>query len=159
MDVEFEVPNDVSGGTVQDVLAELAGGKRRPQYVKIYAHARLNLRASREAGHRVYDEVPYILVKFNSRDDGVSRPVTEADKRAYPEQWAAFERSQEQKGAPKVSMLPACTVAQAAELSGMGITTLTALLEQADELDERFAPLIKQARAWVALNEESEDAA
>ena len=125
--------------------------------VRIYTHARLNLPESRKAGHRVYDEVPFILVKFDNRDDAVSRPVTEEDKRHFPQEWEAYEASLESAQDPEASVLPACTVALARELSDMGLVKISALLANAERLDPRFKEVVKQATTWALLHEEQED--
>jgi hypothetical protein len=158
MDTFFELDNDVPATSVQDILAELAGGKRRPKYVYIYTHSVLNIAKSHEAGHRVYDEKPFILVKHRAKDDGVARPVTEEDKKLYAREWKRYQDSVESESEPDVRLLPACTVSLAAELNGMGIKKVSALIARQDELGERFAKVIKQAEQWLAMNEEDEDA-
>lgn len=158
MEPVFEIDNgNVPGGTVEDILAELSGGKKKPRFVHIYTHAKLNIAASKEAGHRVYDETPFILIKYSSRDDGVSRPVTEADKRQFPREWRKYQDAAEASRDPDVSLLPACTLALAQELRDQGLGKISALLAHADQLDGRFHTLLKQAEAWARLNENMEN--
>jgi hypothetical protein len=157
MEAHFEYDNDVPSGSVQDILAELAGGQKKPKYVTIYTHARLDPVASREAGHRVYDEVPFIITRYKARDDAVSRPVSEEDKRRFPREWERYESKVNSAQDPNVDILPACTVALAAELTSMGHLKISSLLAHEEQLGERFTKVIKQAKAWVALNAEEEE--
>lgn len=140
------------------IIQELLGGQVQPKIVKVFSHAQLDLEASKAAGRRIYHEQPFILIRYTSSDDGVSRPVTEEDKRRFPSAWAAYLRERETGSKTQVSILPACDVSIRQELTDMGIFTVEELLDAADTLGEHMRDLIRQAKKWRELNDEESTA-
>lgn len=158
MEPNFEFENDTPASSTEAILEELAGGKKKPRHVQIYTHAELNVPASHKAGHRVYREVPYILVRYEARADAVARPVTERDKLMFPSVWEKYQASIHADAQAKVDLLPAAGIAVAQELRSMGLGTIPALLAYEGDLPDHLAPVMAQAKMWESLNTtESED--
>lgn len=147
-----EVSNEFSASQVRSILEELAGGAKTPRIVKFFTSTTMDVVASKLRGHRVYVEEPYILVKYSQNDDAISRPVTDADIKRFPELWEKYKKLEEKGNDPLLSLLPACTPALERELSDQGITTIQQFLESGLD-DERFEQVRQQAVLWTQLND------
>lgn len=152
-DAAFEVSNDISASDTQSILAEILGkGNVTPKFVRIFTHAKLDTSASHEAKRRIYKELPFILVRYTHDGDGVSRPVTAADKRLYPKEWDRYESTLKEAKDPDVSLLPAATLSATKELSDMGIVRISALIARAKDIPDHLKPVLDQAKIWEQLN-------
>lgn len=100
----------------------------------VRAAAKFYMRSKKVSeGTEPYKDVPFIVKYHAGSTDTTDRPVTEQDKRDYPELWAAFERGQDQDavGWP-IDQVPFLSPAQVENLKHFGIKTLEALANAPD---------------------------
>lgn len=84
---------------------------------------------SEKQGRPIFQDMPFIRIMFpGDKTKVVDRPVTDADRQRFPNQYAAFERQGEQvqSGTP-ITEWPFLTKSQALEMKGIGIHTVEQL--------------------------------
>lgn len=104
-------------------------GDDRRAIVFFHKHSVFNEIKSTQAGRRVYDEVDFVSIQHpGEREQKIDRPVQEADKHRWPNQWMAFQKNQQQvvDGTP-VDLLFPQHPAVADNFRSIGITTIEQL--------------------------------
>lgn len=128
--------------------------------IEFYLTAKRNEKLSTpEAPH--YD--PKIYINF-IRGDGTnwSRPSYDGDKLEYPQEWAAFQKSQAviDRGSP-LSDLHGVTMTEIATLKELGIVTIEGLsqsvLSTMSQLGERFMKLRDYASVYLQQRRDMEE--
>lgn len=138
---------------------ELVGGEIKdvevmPSNASFYEHAK-------KVGPSKYIPVDYIKIKTVGQRDFMSRPATDEDKAAYPQEWAAYQSglSVENEGTTPLNSLANHRQAFALDLANMGIHTIEELAIK-QEVPDYLIPMWKEAKARILALEimESEDA-
>ena len=111
-------------------LEEMVVGKPQKNNATFFEHARLDVAASKRAGHRVYQNTVYIQETSPGVRDSVSRVAKDEDKRRFPEEWDFFERNRQGSNrSPKVDIIPVLKLEHMQELIDMGLPTVKMLAE------------------------------
>ena len=154
-------------------------GDDRGLFVTFYNEAVQSPFKSEEAGHPVFDDVPYIHIMFpGNSTTQVRRPVklkqgedgAPSDPQRWPKQWQAFKSQSEQvhSGIP-ITEWPPITKSQALALKGIHIHTVEALAEVPDngltwlgarEMQQKAIAWLKNADGGaevLRLTKENED--
>lgn len=116
--------------------------------------------ATKREGRPVYREVPWIeiIIPGNNKDI-VERPVTDADKRRFPIQWANFQNHVEAplEGTP-VKEVPWLGRAQVAMLEHLNILSVENLAGLGDSEIQNLGPggrdLVAKAQNWIDMAKE-----
>jgi hypothetical protein len=142
MTANWGLPADMDAGPAPLQLAYgsrggvLGGTGRREDNVlaRIYWNHIHDQKASDEAGHPVFVDVPYIeiMIPGNSKDI-VNREITDRDKMRFPAVWQAFQENRQGivQGIP-IEEMP-LTSRQVAILRHMGVLTVEALAGLGDD--------------------------
>lgn len=127
-------------------------------FVQFFNHPKQDGAASREAGHPVFVDVPYIRkVMPGAIDDTFERPARESDKEEFAQAWAAFERNQDESITGwRIEQWPALTTAQVETLKAAKFFTVESLAEAPDRNLQFMggAGLKEQAKAALAQAKE-----
>ena len=120
-----------------DAWEEAKGGKK---YAIFREDTLLNKHKTEEAGRPIYD--PVVLIERIIPGDSLNRPVRpirEADKQEFPQEWAAFKEKRENQipGTP-LEVVPWLSRSQCAEYKALNIFTV----EQLATLPESVASRI-----------------
>ncbi len=73
----------------------IGAGTKMPVKARFYMHATIDGDATQKNGRNIYREVPYVEIRPLGEDgrlESMSRIVTDAERREFPQEWAAFER-------------------------------------------------------------------
>ena len=127
-------------------------------YVKFYTRPKENEAKSAEAGRPIYDDVDYVEIRTpGNATNVVQRPVTDMDKRRFPQQYAMFKAGDaEQISGTPLAEAPWITRSQVEELSYLRIRTLEQLANVGDDVCTRMPGLFKlkqRAQQMVAKSE------
>jgi len=123
--------------------------------------AKYNGAKSKAEGRPIYDEHPFveIIIPGNNKDV-VDRPVTEEDKKRFPNQWAAFSNRTDgeiTEGTP-VKEAPWLGRAQVAMLEHLNVFTIENLAGLGDSEIQNLGPggrdLVAKAANWIDLAKE-----
>ena len=111
----------------QAVLQQAAQGAGIVKYrsdlrVMFYLHATRDELASTREGRPIYVDTIYISTKATGTKDFMSSPVTPEDIRNHPQEWAAFQSSQDSK--TPISRLPKITPAEFLTLQELEISSI-----------------------------------
>lgn len=104
-------------------------GDDRRAIVFFHKHSVFNEIKSTQAGRRVFDEVDFVSIQHpGEREQKIDRPVQEADKHRWPNQWRAYveKRDQVVDGTP-IDLLFPQHPAVADNFRSVGITTVEQL--------------------------------
>jgi len=129
-------------------------------YVKFYMGARPNDEKTLEAGHPIFDEVPFVrIIVPGDRNTVIDTTVDNTHKTRFPRAWAQFQANAEQtcSGMP-IREWPAITRSVAEELAHLNVHTVEQLAELADVFGARimgFHDLRRKAVAFVALSKDT----
>jgi hypothetical protein len=130
-------------------------------YVQFYMGSMKNEEKSTEAGHPVFDAVPFVKILVpGDRNTVINTSVNNQHKRRFARLWSQFEQNQMQtvEGMP-IQEWPAITRAQADELFYLNIVTVEQLANLADVYGSRimgFNDLKRKAQTYL---EAAKDAA
>ena len=140
----------------QEFGRKLVIGDELPvQEVRFYDQPVLNRVESERLGRPIYDDVPYVYIRYKDQVQSKSQRVEEKHKQRFPQQWEKFVRSKAGDASKtELSMLPAATPAIVAELQGMGAESVeqVAMLP----LDGRLDAVIGQAQMYLKLRANNE---
>jgi hypothetical protein len=128
-------------------------GDDKECYVEFRLEAVHMVGDSEKEGRPIFKDFPFIRIMFpGDKTKVVDRPVTDADKQRFPQQYAAFERQGEQvqSGTP-ITEWPFLTKSQALEMKGIGIHTVEQLAGVADHNLTWFGAreYREKAKAWL----------
>lgn len=113
-----------------------------------------NAAKSTEEGRPIYDATEYIEIRVpGDKQNIVHRPVRDADRQKYAQQYAAWKAGEKQEvsGTP-LSMWPPIRAEQVLELQHFGVRTVEELAGVADSNLTNLGPyrtLRDQAKAWM----------
>lgn len=117
-------------------------GSDRETIATIYNRQVFMKAASEEAGHSVYQEFPFIIIKCPGMSKQViDRKLTEDDKRRFPDVWKAFEEDGDVKldGVP-IEAWSEVPGARAAGLKASGIHTVEMMAAVPDGNTKNLGP-------------------
>lgn len=141
--MQFELVN----GEIKDV-------EMLPTNVSFYEHAK-------KVGVGKFVPIDYIKIKTVGQRDFMSRPATDDDKAAYPNEWAAYQAglSEEDEGITPLNSLAKHKQAFALELANLGIHTVEELAAMPEAPFDYLEPMYREAKARLMALEllESED--
>jgi uncharacterized small protein (DUF1192 family) len=129
-------------------------------FVKFYMGTRKNEERSEEAGHPVFDDVPFIrIIVPGDKNTVIDTTVDEQYKRRFARLWTQFQanETQTQPGLP-ITEWPAITRAQAEELKYLNITTVEQLSTLPDVYGGKimgFNDLKRKAETYLAQAKDS----
>jgi len=129
-------------------------------FVKFYMGTRKNEEKSEEAGHPVFDDVPFIrIIVPGDKNTVIDTYVDEQYKRRFARLWQQFQanETQTQSGLP-INEWPAITRSQAEELKFLNITTVEQLAELPDVYGGKimgFNDLKRKATTYLASAKDS----
>jgi len=124
-------------------------------YVQFYMGSLKNEDKSVEAGHPIFDSVPFVKILVpGDRNTMVNTKVDDKTKRRFARLWSQFEQNQMQtiEGMP-IQEWPAITRAQADELFYLNIVTVEQLAGLPDVYGSRimgFQDLKRKAATYLA---------
>lgn len=130
--------------------------------VRFFIKPREDKQASKKEGRPIFRDTEYIDIKIpGNRTAGSCHPVTELDKKRFPEHYARFKQRVEvdpDEGTP-LAEWPGCSRSRAEELSFFHVKTVEQLANMADvqiskfrgglELKEKAADWLKQADSSI----------
>jgi hypothetical protein len=123
-------------------------------FVQFYMGSMKNEEKSTEAGHPIFDAVPFVKILVpGDRNTVVNTSVTQQHKRRFARLWSQFEQNNTQtvQGMP-IQEWPAITRAQADELFYLNIVTVEQLAGLADVYGSRimgFNDLKRKAATYL----------
>lgn len=136
---------------------EAKAGRR---YAFFREGTKLNDAKSKAAGRPIYD--PVILLEKIIPGDNLNRPVRpmrEADKEEFPQEWAAFQAKKEQQvpGTP-LAVLPWISRTQVSEYNAMNIHTVEQLATLPESVAQKimgFYEIRKKAEGFLKAAQDS----
>lgn len=128
---------------VDDFASRNAGDKS--VYVKFYTRPKENEAKSTEAGRPIYDDVDYVEIRTPGNSTNVvQRPVTEMDRKRFPQQYAAFKAGDmEQITGTPLAEAPWITRSQVEELAYLRVRTMEQLANVNDDVCTKIPGLFK----------------
>ena len=129
-------------------------------YVQFYMGAVENPEKSAEAGHPVFDSIPFVKILVpGDRNTTIDTRAGEMYPRRFPRQWAAFKLNEDQSltGFP-LREWPAVTRGQAEEMAHLNIYTVEQLASLPDVYGAKlmgFQDLKRKAETFLAAAKES----
>jgi len=130
-------------------------------FVQFYVGARKNDEKSEEAGHPVFDSVPFVKILVpGDKNTLIDTAVTDAHKRRFARLWDQFQNNQKQElsGMP-IREWPAVTRGQAEELIYLNIMTVEQLAQLADVYGSKIMGFNDLKRKAIDYVEKAKDAA
>ena len=142
---------------VSDFADRNAGDKS--VYVKFYTRPKENEAKSTEAGRPIYDDVDYVEIRTPGNSTNVvQRPVTDMDKKRFPQQYAMFKAGDaEQISGTPLAEAPWITRSQVEELAYLRIRTMEQLANVGDDVCTRVPGMFKlkqRAQQMLAKSEQ-----
>ena len=126
-------------------------------HVTFYMHFIPNQKKSVEAGHPVFDDVPFTRIFTpGDRTNIIDRPTRDSDQLRFPAQWMRFQKNMEQRadGMP-IAEWPIVTRGQAEELKHLGFTTVEQIAEASDSVNYMGLQSLKnRAKAFLAASKD-----
>ena len=144
----------------QSIMNGQSQPKRRPNVKFFYAYNE-NREKSLHEGRPIFDEIPYISIRWPGQDETVRR-IEPHDMQEYPQEYAAFKAGSEPvtEGTP-LAEWPPMTGSAVRELQYLGFKTVEQLAEANDDVKRRIGPLsrfVKLAKDWLdAANSSQND--
>ena len=132
---------DLTSYRPRDALGRLPGDERLQ--VSFTTQAVKSPLKSAEAGHPVYDDLPYIQIKsLKDMNVVIETIATDEHKKRFPMEWQRYVegKAEDQVGIP-VTELPGITPARVKELSIHDIRTIETLAEIGEDLTHRVPGL------------------
>lgn len=129
-------------------FAVVLGGSGGITHAQFYMHATLDVEASEKAGRRIYREAPYVKLWAEGSRDQADHIADAADRKAYPQEWAAFEQ-QRQHPLHSVTHLPGFSAVHFLYCEDAEIFTIEALV--AAEVQPEMKALQEMGRRWLSL--------
>jgi len=128
--------------------AVLVGGSNGVTHGKFYMHATLDPEASEREGRKIYREAPYIKLWADGSKDQADHIATAEDRKAYPQEWAAFEQ---QRAHPQhsVTHLPGFSAVHFRYCDDAEIFTIEALV--AADVQPEMKALQEMGKRWLSL--------
>lgn len=124
-------------------------GAAQPVLAHFTISASYDQTESERLGRPIFRDVITICEIVKGQRDYASRPVTEADKKAYPLEWRRFAEAVAAKPY-RLEAIPGATPSQIEMLKARGVRTL----QQAASIespDPEIADPVLKARRWLAL--------
>jgi hypothetical protein len=123
--------------------------------VQFNLHPLQSAEKSAAEGRPIFDDVEYVKIMTpGDRNDIIHRPATEADKRRFPKQYAAFKSGHTDHSASGTPLKawPAVTASQVEELKYFHVHTVEQLANLSDTNAKSIGPIIalrQQARDYI----------
>ena len=139
----------------QDFNAQAQAAGDEKLFVKFYMGTRKNEEMSEEAGHPVFDDVPFVrIIVPGDKNTVIDTFADEQYKRRFARLWQQFQanEAQTQPGMP-IDQWPAITRGQAEELKYLNITTVEQLATLPDVYGGKimgFNDLRRKAETYLA---------
>lgn len=139
----------------EDFLPSAQRDQDRSLLVKFYIKPREDKEASDREGRPIFKDVEHIDIKIaGNKNAGAGRPATDADKRRFPEHYAAFKNrtSTEVGMGTPLTEWPPCSRSRAEELAYFNVKTVEQLATMNDAQVSNFMGLFKlkeQAKVWL----------
>lgn len=132
-------------------------------YVKFYMNTVVNDTKSQEAGHPVFDDVPFVVIRApGDKTTVIDTKVDGSHKARFPRQWQQFQANEEQTASGwAIRQWPAISRGQAEELAQLGIVTVEQLASMPDGNGSRimgFNDLKRKAVTAMAMAKDTQAA-
>lgn len=132
-------------------------------FVKFYMGNRENPIKSAEAGHPVFDDVPFVRVIVpGDKNTVIDTPVREEHKQRFPQVWERFQKSNgdgESLSGMPIREWPAVTRGQCEELAYLNILTVEQLAAVSDGNGAKIMNFNALKRKALAYLEQAKDSA
>ena len=113
----------------QAQLEEMVVGKPIDPTIEFYEQAILDVRASKEAGRRVYRSTTMVKRQIPGVKDYVASEAKAQDMKNWPGEYANFQMQLLQKKSPGLEVIPGISNVERQELIDLKLSTLSRLVE------------------------------
>jgi len=146
--------------SLQDPQDQAQAASDERLFVKFYMGTRKNEERSLDAGHPVFDDVPFVRILVpGDKNTVIDTTVDDTHRRRFARLWQQFVSNAEQTGSGMpMSEWPAITRSQCEELKYMNIFTVEQLAELPDVYGGKimgFNDLKRKAATYLAAAKDS----
>ena len=150
-------PSGLPGMTLDDTRGRPENGRLLVSFRKVQVKQEFE---SKRRGVPVYKEIDHIVIQNPGDSQKLDIPVTDVYKERFPDEWARWERHQENKiiGFP-IDHWPQLNETQKAEFKAMAIHTVEQLADLSDSVAQKirgYQELKKRALAFLEAGKDAE---